>query len=1026
MNESTPTLKLKIARTEFDISKVNQTNHMSQSNVQPVSLFAGPVWMDVWNDMNSGDAFVITWSEKNGPIQTWQGTKADHLHAKYAGTLLQFPPNPDEFIVISIHPLVNTKKRLRISNVSKKMAYFDYHFESNSLYTTASLMAKIPSRRSLPYCTWRNWSQIVTSYLKSALDSDNIEHWMRFFCLPKLYLDRRVPNRSINDHLSDPFVITKHMSSMVDKEVLSEEEKKIDRAKKLYREGFYRKSVMALNPQKISSNKDFIQQKFITMEEEDRVEYQGVLKELEELTMSPTIQWEDKRIKTAVQRLGNGAAPCFGGWTKELLSAAMHYNSDLTRMIGELCVRLLDGTLPEPVLQYSLMGKYFGIEKDEQDPSNVRPIIIGELFWKIVGGLAMSNNTIEMAGNQYGIKHPLGVSGPILKIREKYAKNINTAIATFDIVNAFNTAKRLKVAKALLEGTDRATMKYFLRLYAKPSVYLSPAGLNPIIASDGFRQGDLLSSLFFCMVYTKCINDSWKEAYENFHTDFPTETLELNDSLFLYMDDASMAENPEFIKRFILVLPRHLQPFGLKVNFKKSHILADRLSPSDVVFFQEQNMDIKHGCIRILGSPIGTIDECRKFCTSKVQKYEKTFFECMVNISIPFQMAIHLLSICGVPKFLHLALSNDSSIVLEAARLFDSFVDLTFLRIMRHPQMPTLLSMSQKICVGILPYAHTSECFYKYTLSKMHQYSGTTVNVYNLHEDIRKTLLSVILELDPFQSIRVNSILNHASSWWVHPAYPFSESTMSQTQFRDALMIRMGIPFLNMPDKCSCGQSLECKELSIHHLLTCNHNFEYTKTNRHNDVNNEIVAVAKELGAMLPTREPINWLTTNHLRPDIKFNVNPEVVTDFEMIDPFTYADDIAKARDEKLLLPQQVCKDFNVTTHLDKAAKQKEAKYQQVIEQNNDTKFFPIIMDTYGAMHAQTFTFVNRLSTQVHAHDQRAFKYTMLYRIAQEAQKGNSKILRTAVERMKNTMVHDPMDQWISVGWSSQTSHEI
>jgi len=132
-----------------------------------------------------------------------------------------------------------------------------------------------------------------------------------------------------------------------------------------------------------------------------------------------------------------------------------------------------------------------------------------------------------------------------------------------DSRNAFNIAPRHKILDIVkrLGEKDPHLLQYFVTMYQPVSslfVYGENRSVACVQASEGVRQGDALSSFYFCLLM---------DAY---CTELSAEFREQNVDVWAYMDDCTIAAPPSVteavLSKAMELMPKH----GFEVNVQKS------------------------------------------------------------------------------------------------------------------------------------------------------------------------------------------------------------------------------------------------------------------------------------------------------------------------------------------------------------------------------------------------------------------------------------------------------------------------
>jgi hypothetical protein len=188
---------------------------------------------------------------------------------------------------------------------------------------------------------------------------------------------------------------------------------------------------------------------------------------------------DGEEIKRIIRNSDNGAAAGPSGWGGGLLAALVE--SDICRLgINALLKDILNGNLPDAARQYLLASRLVAITKPDSD--SLRPIAVGELFYRLAAVIAVSRTRTAAAQllspHQYGVGVPSGAERIVHSMQYSLTdRAVKRAALKVDISNAFNSC-------------DRALM--LRKLYSRPEL------------SSLFRIADFAYSLPSTLLLQRC------------------------------------------------------------------------------------------------------------------------------------------------------------------------------------------------------------------------------------------------------------------------------------------------------------------------------------------------------------------------------------------------------------------------------------------------------------------------------------------------------------------------------------------
>jgi hypothetical protein len=670
-------------------------------------------------------------------------------------------------------------------------------------------------------------------------------------------------------------------------------------------------------------------------------------------------------IQRVLHKMGNGTAPGWSGWTKELLSAAGSADPQLFENLGEFLAKLQSCT-DQRLSELCRAGKLIALDnaKSLTDEPDARPITISELFTKILGSLAMEKSTwnIHIHPCQRGVCHPGGSHQAVYEIQQAYDNNPSKIIGTFDVKNAFNSVLRSAIRSKLesLHANAFHLLEFFRFMYGTQSKIYNRAKqcIHEYESAEGVRQGDMPASLLFSLVFTDAAV---------FAGSFLTDILR---ELWLYLDDVTLVATVEDMIRYKNNLSTELSKIGLSLNMKKCRVLCDRCSPEEVQRLQSEGFQIDYGSTRVLGCPVGDLEACKAWVSSKVSGWS-TFWERLRNEQLHPLTALTLLSKCGNVKFEHLAKSLHPSVTAAAALQFDTLVSDTARAILgcSRDSVPDYVL---RLVLHLKPYVTVGPVLYSATARIA---EGFRVNVgIEVTDAIAESYKEI--SLPPFVGLLLRSAQGSTASDTIRVTSEHSAHDIIQ-----GIRLRCGILPRHVPFECTCGfvfGSSPSPIPTIGHLLTCEHNLGENKTTRHHSIAKAMISV---LGQYRLTTIFNQWRLDpkRELIPDMHvLSSKRQVITDL------TIVDEVAA----------------NSSALLDEAAKTKHEKYDALAEFVK-MDFYALPISAYGRLHRETSKFIYKMSEKLPKHRRRDFRSEIKQAIQHNLLVGNSVIIDKALARL-------------------------
>ena len=383
----------------------------------------------------------------------------------------------------------------------------------------------------------------------------------------------------------------------------------------------------------------------------------------------PILLEDDEHMRRLIRDSNNGAAGGPSGWAGNMLSSLV--DSALCRAgIIALLSDILNGKLPEQARQYLLSSRVVGLTKPD---NGVRPIAIGEMFYRLAAVLAVRRVTAAAATllspHQYGVGVPGGGERILHSMQHTLTdKQARLAAAKIDISNAFNCCDRARLLDRLYHTPELSAIYRIADFaYSTPSTLLIERGDGDSIQSaNGVRQGDPLSALLFCLYM--------RDVYSSV-----AATADV--TLYAFVDDLHVVGKPSEVMKTLAALETALPSVSLACNTAKSHFAyfhahTAPLPKSILDTLAGQNITVHEDWMEAVGAVVGRDEQAIRDGLAQVrhQAGSDAFFRRLQLDDMPVQSAMLLLRQCMVPKLNYLLRCSPPSCISDVCREFDSQV----------------------------------------------------------------------------------------------------------------------------------------------------------------------------------------------------------------------------------------------------------------------------------------------------------------------------------------------------------------
>jgi hypothetical protein len=809
------------------------------------------------------------------------------------------------------------------------------------------------TRRSLPVSHWGAWAALVRRFMcecNAAPDESSFSDAVLIFLgLPQLYLDRKIKNTTLLDFLERQITVkalqaTKQYSDSA----MDDDERAVRQAQMMVDQGFVSKACKALGKNRVLDGslpavRETLQSKHPA----------GDFAMFDAPYVLPPYTGQE------VDKLANGSAPGWSGWTKELMNAACKADPQLYNELGELLACIQSST-DIRISSITRVGKLIALDNSKcaSDTPDPRPITISEFFSKLLGLLAMKKARWSLHETQRGVCHKGGTHQAIVEIQHQYDKHQTRVVATFDVKNAFNSTSRESVHALLVRSGVSALhlLEYFRWMYgSKSDIFIRTRdGFDKYRSEQGVRQGDMPASLLFSLIFTEAAVRAGSGFEDILHT------------LWLYLDDVTLVATVNEVIAYKHRLAAELSPLQLHLNMRKCRVLADRCTPDEIALLEAEGFQLDWGCTRVLGSPVGTPEACKLWVSAKVTSWQ-VFWERLRHSDLHPAAALMILAKCGNVKFEHLAKSLSPAVTLDAAHVFDNMViDTAAVILGLHKNQVSDYVI--RAVTHLRPYTDIAGVLYECTLKTI---EGVRHNSKVLvHEAICKRYESI--SLPRFVGPLIRSAQGSTASDTLRAV-----TAISAHDFAQGLRLRCGVAPSHVPTTCTCTHTFTDESVPvIAHLLTCSQNYEETMTTRHHNV---VKAIQDVLFQFRITCVRENGKLHASKRPDLHIlSLKKQVLIDV------TIVDDVASCNG----------------TLMDEAAARKHEHYDEMAE-SLGMRFFAVPISTYGRLHDETLKFFEHMAKHVGPHKKAELKSALRIAVQHALLEGNSRIVDRTVARL-------------------------
>ena len=450
-------------------------------------------------------------------------------------------------------------------------------------------------------------------------------------------------------------------------------------------------------------------------------------------------------------------------------------------------------------------ARLVGIPKPE---GGVRPIVVSSFIAKLCGALILRRAGVRRLRNQYAIAYRDG--GPRIVHRTREAYDNGKAVIRIDSSNAYNITKRKRILEMLGEklqlGDSTVTsemIQYFVTMYQPVSnmYYFGPRGSFEVIkAAEGVRQGDALSSFYFCLVMEKVTDELLAYARER----------DIRITCECYMDDSTIVCDPEHAAEIARKTIEIMRKYGFEVNTEKSGVVCKNPLPgSDDASAVAMPIPVlpSSRMFKILGGVINDVyDELHAMLRGRIDR----FFDSLDELVVHPEIKHTLMYFCGLPKLIYFASTTPPEHALAVLQHFEERCKRSFARLIDvDPSAISEQLLHASEGAGLPDYVNNSSKLYANSKSAAFSPGAFVPRV-------KLTTSSTI----------TSHVEAEYDSCWLRYVHPTLHRQLSPSLYTVALAMRvLQIPrHVYTPDtaiRCECNELCRGAPAIIAHALIC-------------------------------------------------------------------------------------------------------------------------------------------------------------------------------------------------------------
>ena len=307
---------------------------------------------------------------------------------------------------------------------------------------------------------------------------------------------------------------------------------------------------------------------------------------------------------------------------------------------------------------------------DKNNGASLRPIAIGEYFYKLAATRALMDVKKEISKLLLPIQHGVAVPNGVEHVihQTQHALENEKVALTVDMKNAFNSISRAEMFAELYKHQCLRSIWKLVHFAYSNSSLLYVRNENHVqcpllLSSQGVKQGDPLSAFLFSLT----IQSSYVEASNSVK----------NISMKCIMDDCTIVGNPEDILPVFNKFCEKVSDIGLEVQPHKSKLIHYNDTPLDKSLLdslEALKIEIVKDTTILLGSPIGSDCESIDKTASEIIMKNQMLFDCLSSDHLSIQEAYTIIRLSTNTLIRHLARTVRPDAMIETAQLFDQTI----------------------------------------------------------------------------------------------------------------------------------------------------------------------------------------------------------------------------------------------------------------------------------------------------------------------------------------------------------------